>query len=296
MPIEDFIIHIYCYIVEEYQEIIKDIEPFRKRGYAPKLTDAEVITMEVLGEFLGIDTDKGIWEYFRRHWRNWFPQIGSRTSFARQASALWSIKQQLLGRVTERLSATLETIHIVDGFPMPVCKFARAKHCAPFKGTAEYGYCAAKKQTYYGFKGQVLIGASGAITDFTIVPANVDERESLWDLTHTIQGILIGDKGYISKSLKEQLVTQGIDLQTPLRSNMPESRPPSVVRQLISTRRLVETVIGQLTERFNIQKVWARDGWHLANRVTRKFLSHSLAVLLNRFLGRDGLLFDGLIL
>jgi len=296
MPIEDFIIYIYCCIVEEYREIMKGRKSLRGRGYAPKLTDEEVITMEVIGEFLGIDTDKGIWRYFSIHWKNWFPQIGSRTTFARQASALWFVKQQLLGRITKRLSADLETIHIVDGFPMPVCEFARARRCARFKGTAQYGHCAAKQQTYYGLRGQILIGGSGVVTDFTVVPAHVDERESLLDLTHSIQGLLIGDKGYISQPLKEQLATQGIDLQTPLRSNMPESRPQSFVQQLISTRRLVETVIGQLTERFNIQKVWARDLYHLTNRVTRKFLSHSLAVLLNRFLGRNDLLFDGLIL
>lgn len=189
MPIEDCIRYIYCCIVEEDEEILKDIGPLRKRGYAPKLTDAEVITMEVIGEFLGIDTDKGIWGYFRTPWRNWFPQIGSRTTVARQASARWLIKPQLLGRVTERLSAALEAIHRVDGFPMPVCEFARAKHCARLEGTAQYGHCAAKKLTYYGFKGQVLIGASGVITDFTVIPAQVDERESLWDVTHSIQGV-----------------------------------------------------------------------------------------------------------
>jgi hypothetical protein len=37
---------------------------------------------------------------------------------------------------------------------------------------------------------------------------------------------------------------------------------------LMKARRLVETVIGQLTERFHIEKVRARDTWHLTNRFT----------------------------
>jgi hypothetical protein len=32
-------------------------EPVRRRGPNPKLSDSEVITMEIVGEFLGIDTD-----------------------------------------------------------------------------------------------------------------------------------------------------------------------------------------------------------------------------------------------
>ena len=75
----------------------------------------------------------------------------------------------------------------------------------------------------------------------------MDERDSLWDLTDGIHGLLIGDKGYIRPILTKELSAQGIQLQTPLRKNMIDPRPRSFVAQLMSTRRLVETVIGQLT-------------------------------------------------
>jgi adenylate kinase family enzyme len=55
----------------------------------------------------------------------------------------------------------------------------------------------------------------------------------LWDLTHSIRGLLIGDKGYISQPLKEQLAIQEIDLQTPLRSNMQDSRPTGLKIQRV---------------------------------------------------------------
>jgi hypothetical protein len=38
------------------------------RGPAPKLTDGEVLTIEIVGEFLGTDTGKGLYGYFRRHY------------------------------------------------------------------------------------------------------------------------------------------------------------------------------------------------------------------------------------
>jgi hypothetical protein len=52
----------------------------------------------------------------------------------------------------------------------------------------------------------------------------------------------------LSAFLQAALATVGIDLQTPLRANMTDPRPPGVVQQLTSTRRRVETVIGQLAE------------------------------------------------
>jgi hypothetical protein len=45
-------------------------------------------------------------------------------------------------------------------------------------------------------------------------------------------------------------------------------------------RRRIETVIGQLVERYHAKRVWARDGWHLWSRWQRKLLSHTLAVYL----------------
>jgi hypothetical protein len=137
MPIEHSIINMYCCVVDEYNALIKNPQMLRRRGYAPKLTDAEVIAMELVGEFLSLDTDKGIWRYFKHHWSNWFPNLGSRANFAKQSSHLWFVKQLILGRITNRLGTVMEAIHLVDGF-----------------------------------QGQVLVGASGAIMDFTLTAAN----------------------------------------------------------------------------------------------------------------------------
>ena len=42
-------------------------------------------------------------------------------------------------------------------------------------------------------------------------------------------------------------------------------------------RYRIETVFCQLTERFHVKRIWARDLWHLTSRWIRKFLSHTLA-------------------
>jgi hypothetical protein len=133
---------------------------------------------------------------------------------------------------------------MVDGFPMPVCRITRASQSKVFKGDARYSYCAAKDEFYYGFEGHILINFAGVISGYTFAPANVDERDVLQDMTQGLRGLLIGDKGYIRSSLEEELAAQGIDLQTPLRNNMTDTRPASFVQQLLSARRLVETVCG----------------------------------------------------
>ena len=95
------------------------------------------------------------------------------------------------------------------------------------------------------------------------------------------QGILLADKGLIRPFLKEALANQGIDLQTPLKKNIDDTRPQWFVQKIVSVRRLVETVIGQLVDRFHIQAIKAKDVWHLGAKIGRKLLSHTVAFCLN---------------
>ena len=70
MSIEDFIITVYCLVDAKFKKVIKKTS-LRRRGFDPKLSDSEVITMDIVGEFLGKDTDTSIWRYFKEHWFEW---------------------------------------------------------------------------------------------------------------------------------------------------------------------------------------------------------------------------------
>ncbi|MES2997867.1 MAG: hypothetical protein V4700_00880 [Pseudomonadota bacterium] len=63
MSIEEFIISVYC-LVDELLKNVGGQKKLRQRGFQPGLSDSEMISMEIIAEFLGIDTDKGAWEYF----------------------------------------------------------------------------------------------------------------------------------------------------------------------------------------------------------------------------------------
>lgn len=292
MPLENFIIWVYCWVDDALKNLLGDTQ-LRQRGFGPALSDSEMITMEIVAEFLGIDTDKGAWSYFHDCWLDWFPALGSRANYAKHASNLWVIKQKLHQSLACTLGAFSDKLHICDGFPIEACELKRAYHSRCFEDEASYGYCAAKDEKYYGFKGNVLINTEGVITGITLSAANIDERESLWDIVSGIDGMLIADKGLIGAEFKQTLYEYtGVDLQTSVRSNMTETRPFSFVSWLKSTRRLVETVIGQLAERFNMETVRARKLWHLTNRIARKVLAHTLCIFINKQLGNPPLQFE----
>jgi hypothetical protein len=193
------------------------------------------------------------------HWLHFFPKMPDRSNFVRQAANLHVVKRLLQESLAISLNAFQDTLHIIDGLPIPICKIARAHFSQIFKGDATYGYCASKKERYYGFRGHIVISSTGIITGAIFTKANVDERDACPELVEKIKGLLLGDKGYIRPELQEQLKKQGLNLETPLRDNMRDKRSKKFLKWILRTRRLIETVIGQLTERFRIEKVRARD-------------------------------------
>jgi hypothetical protein len=295
MSIDEFIIAVFC-LIDNHLKLLLNGKKLRKRGVAPLLTDSEVITMEIVGEFLEFDQDKAIWRYFKTHWNHFFPKIPDRTNFIRQAANLHALKQLLHERLAALLGAYQDHVHIIDGLPIPVCKFARAHFSRIFKGDAAYGYCASKKEHFYGFRGHIIISSKGIITSATFAAANIDERDVGPGLTSNLEGILLGDKGYIRPSLKEELALRNLHLQTPVRENMKEERSPSFLKWMMSIRRLIETVIGQLSERFHIEKVRAKDLWHQASRFWRKLLAHTVCVRINLLQGNEPLQLESLVL
>ena len=278
---EDFIIAVFCCVDDLWHPVTQGTK-IRKGGFAPSLSDSEVVTIEIVGEFLGMDTDLGIWSYFKANWKEFFPNLKSRTTFVRQAANLWQYKQQLQQLLAQKMSGFADSVHLIDGFPIPLCHYQRASNCRLFMAEADFGYCSSKDEKYYGFHGHLVISSQGVITGFSLTAANISEREALWEVVDGINGLLIGDKGYLSSSLQDDLSCYQLNLQTPKRSNMNDERPKHWVRLLIKIRRLIETVIGQLVERFHLAQVRARDLWHLTSRIHRKLLAHTIALWLNR--------------
>ena len=124
MNIYDFIVTVFV-TVDDFIQRFYPVRRLRQRGFWPRISDSEVITMEVVGEYLGFDTDKGIYQYFKRHWQGCFPRLTDRTSFVRQCANLWGVKKRFLAYLTHGYD---KFIQVLDSMPLEVCKFPRARN------------------------------------------------------------------------------------------------------------------------------------------------------------------------
>lgn len=134
--------------------------------------------------------------------------------------------------------------------PIPVCKFARAYFSKSFKDISSYGYCASKKETYFGLKVHTLITIDGFISDFFLTSAGIDDRSAVFELTENMSSLkIIADKGYIDNSLKCQLEKEkDISLISLKRKNSKTPFEKQLRNALSKTRRKIETSFSQLAE------------------------------------------------
>lgn len=294
MDLDNLIINFFCSIDDAVKEIEKE-QRIRQRGPEPVMSDSEVMTIETVGEIMGMDKDKELIKFFRCRYSHFFPSLNriSRVTFIRQGANLWKIKE----KIWQRLLSLIEhdpSLTIVDSMPIPVCLFARATRCQRFAGKASFGKDRLICQTFYGFRLHVCISQDGLITRFVLAPANEQDIRVVPELVTDWVGFGIGDRNYWSPILMEELAQEGVALIAPYKR---KSKDPNPERSkfINHVRHIIETVFSQLTERFNVKKVWARDTWHLLSRLYRKVLSHTLAFMLNLKIGNPPLQFEKLV-
>lgn len=295
MDRDDFIINVYCLVCERYPEVVGD-QPLRQRGTAPQLSDEEVITMEICGEYFGHQQDEAVFAYFHQHYRHFFPQLRERTSFVRQAANLWQVKACIQQRLTVLSGEADDPLQIIDTMPLPVCVYTRSRRDRCFTPDADYGYCPAKDLHYYGFKLGLRISRAGMILHYPLLPARPHDGQLLDDLIEGFSGVVVADKAFIDAWRQGELARRrSVELVTPLRKNMAVQLPVAVRRICKRWRKRIETVGSHLTERFHTAATRAHDLWHYQNRLIRKVLAHTVCVFLNLQLGRPPLDLNGLV-
>jgi hypothetical protein len=298
MDLSTFIVGVF----DITQDWLKEQGPIRQRGPAPKLSDSEVITMKIVGEFLGIDTEKGIYTYFKRHYPHYFPKIRElhRTTFTRQAANLWVIKEHLWQHLLEHElvlggggggeeEEEEEPLMVIDSFPIPVCKKSRSYRCKVMRELSERGRDT-NLGKFLGLRAHVLVLWPGIIVRTNICGANIHDVYLAERLLEGMgRGWVLADRNYWSPTVREQLSDheEGPMLLARFKRKGKTEKHRGLVwpRWLSEKRQKIETIFSQLVERYKMKVVRARDTWHFSWRFVRKILSHTMAVV---FCRREG--------
>jgi hypothetical protein len=288
--VKDLATTIFVIVDDIYKEVAPPAVKHRKQKETAIMSDSEIITISILGELLGHDSENAWVSYVSKNMRDLFPNMCERSRFNRTRRNLMTVIKAIRQRLFVSMKPQARDILIIDSFPLPVCQFGRAHFSKGFKFSgASYGYCPSKKMTYYGYKVHALCTMDGAIVDFVVTSANTDDREAVWELVkgnrHHL--FLIGDKGYISPQLAEELLTEkGVSLIYIKRRNAKKQYPKAFRQLVFKIRRRIETSFSQLTEQLNIERVKAKSRLGLIARFETKILAFNSCLFVNQLLGK----------
>ena len=150
-------------------------------------------------------------------------------------------------------------VFIIDSMPMPVCKRVRAWRCKKVRGQAYCGYCAAKREKFFGWRLHLICTAEGIPVSFDLLPAAQHDLTPIHELTVNLPAgaSVFGDKGYISAADACTILEDtGVRLVSIRRKNMkPNSWADDFDLRLY--RRRIETVYSQM-EMMGIQRLHVR--------------------------------------
>src|SRR6516225_256842 len=292
MTPQELLLEVFCLVDDELQAL--HLGRLRQRGPQPKLADSEVITIELVGAFWKLGTDRDLFRHFRRYHTAEFPALArvDRTTFTRQAANLWHVKQLIQQRLAQSLVGG-DPLWLVDSLPIDACQFARATFCQRFAGQADHGYCHLRKRTFYGFRLHLRVSRDGVLLGYQLASARNSEKAVLPELGLPVGSVGIGDRNYWSPELRQRLRAGGVTLLAPYYHKSRDTDRKRSAR-LGAVRYRIETSNGQLAERYGIKRTWAKDLWHLCHRIIRKILSHTALALLNFRAGHQPMQLDAL--
>jgi transposase len=93
---------------------------------------------------------------------------------------------------------------------------------------------------FFGFKLHLVVNECGELLAFYVTPGNVDDRQPVPRLAKRLFGKLLGDKGYLSQPLVDQLLLQDVHLITGLRKNMKNRLLLLFDKLMLRKRALIE--------------------------------------------------------
>lgn len=275
--IEELYHRILQIITPLYSEVTPDEIKFRKNIEYAKASDSQLISLQLLIDCLRKTQNAG-YSYLKKNFSNLI-DYPDRSRFNRTLRNLHSVIQAMRFRL--RLLKNYDYA-IIDSFPLVCNKFGRAHFGKRLRDICSYGYCASKKEKYYGLKCHVVTDLLGNPIDFIFTAANVDDKTAVFEFAQNCNLLnLFGDKGYAKKGFYEEVKEEtGTRLWALKKKNDKDPLPKEFRNQISHYRRRIETTFGQLIELFDIERIRANSKIGLSTFLECKFLCFNILAII----------------
>ncbi len=276
-------------LIQSYELILNNLRilEINENAYfkpiQPKLSDLELVAINITAEYLGIDSE---YQLFRNLKNTYVFEKIERSVYNRRRRKLFSWIEEIRRVIVSKLD-DFENIFILDSMPLEVCKIARSgrtKICKEvYYAQPNRGFCASQQTSFYGYKLHAVCSKSGVFQSFDLSPASVHDINFLKDIKDQMSDCtLLGDRGYLSAEVQLDLFnSMNIKLETPMRANQKNYKKQPYI--FMKSRKRIETLFSQLCDQFMIRRNYSKTFVGLKTRVVSKITSLTMIQYLNKF-------------
>ena len=271
---EEALTVLFCLIDDAYALL----NPGRRRYESFKrLSDSEVITLTLLQQLRGVESERSFLRDAQRFFSQLFPGVVGLhpSSLHRRVRKLRGYLEPLRREVLSELVGDPETL-LIDSTLLAALHPRQVAQSAGFPGAA---WARWGSFSVYGVKLHLICPTNGVPLSYELTPANVAEvrlTEELLaeaDLPDDLARRLLGDFAYRSEALGRALAECGICLVT--------ERADQHGR-----RQRIEIALSSLKRVFGLDGTLATTLVGLASRIVAKIAAYTYGIHINRLLGR----------
>lgn len=266
--------------------------PWRpKIGIAPKLSDAELVTLAVLQVLQGFNEEARWIRHAKIHLRHLFPYLPGQSGYnkrLRRSTSQIEAMIRILGQDSELWN---DDVWLIDSTPVECGRSRPTAQRSNLAGWAGYGYCASHSRYFWGLRLHLVCTPSGLPITFALSNPKLDEREVALDMFERDPSLLggrngqtiVADKGYTSAEFDRRLAEHGIEVVRPARRN---ETPRRGARQLKPIRQLVESVFDTLKGQLSLEHHHGHSPQGVLTRVLQRLLALTAAIWHNGTTGQ----------
>ncbi len=265
---------IYC-LIANLTSLIDQKNQIPNVGRKKKLSRAELLTIAIIKQKIGIETNKQLYFLIKNYMESEFSKLPSYQQFcAGLESNFWYLG--IINTVLSELNKQKKSdFFIIDSTPLPLCSVGYRFRSQLGKGIASSG----KNMNgwYFGFKLHLIINKNMDIVSFKFTNGSTSDIAALDSkMVRGIAGYLIGDKGYLGFKKAKILKLCNITLITKGRKNMKKLPISKTILQMLKRRQIVETSFSILKDRLQIINKKARSITSFFSQVLSAILAYTL--------------------
>ena len=249
-------------------------------GFAPKLSDAELVTLAVISALLGFDNESQFVRFARAHLRPWFPYLPNRDGYNKRLRRSAAMIAGVMGCLARECESWHDDVWLVDSTPVECGRSRETQKRSDLAGWAQYGWCASHSRWFWGLRLHLVATPAGLPIAFAVAGAKADEREVCADMIAAARiarpgQTLIADNRYRSKAFEADLNDVGITLLRPAtRSEAP--RPGA--KFLRPLRQIIESINQTLKGQLSLERHKGRTKAGVAVRIGARLLALTAAI------------------